>query len=192
MNSTLQRHIQQDWRADYNRRRASQGKSRAETANRSGWRGSVPCRRGEPVCWGNRGQKSIGLNQFEPQNARKIGKCCCILSRGDWDLCCSVNILAVVNAAHVERAAGRKVKKTTISTVPGTNNPWEGEAPAKPPTLGRARLLPSRQPWEGEAPAEPPTLGGRGSCRAGSQCSVFSNRKVPPLERVLPLSRGNQ
>ena len=120
-------------------------------------------------CWGSRGQKSIGLSQFEPQNARKRGKCCCVLSRGDWDLCCSVNILAVVNAAHVECTAGRKVKKTIISTVPRTNNP------------GRARLLPSRQPWEGEAPAEPPTLGrarlppsrqplgGRGSRRAGRQ-----------------------
>ena len=83
-------------------------------------------------CWGSRGQKSIGLSQFEPQNARKRGKCCCVLSRGDWDLCCSVNILAVVNAAHVECTAGRKVKKTIISTVPRTNNPWEGEAPAAP------------------------------------------------------------
>ena len=129
-------------------------------------------------CWGSRGQKSIGLSQFEPQNARKRGKCCCVLSRGDWDLCCSVNILAVVNAAHVECTAGRKVKKTIISTVPRTNNPWEGEAPAEPSTLGRARLPPSHQPWEGEAPAEPTNpgrarlppsrqpLGGRGSRRA--------------------------
>ena len=110
-------------------------------------------------CWGSRGQKSIGLSQFEPQNARKRGKCCCILSRGNWDLGCSVNILAVVNAAHVECTAGRKVKKTIISTVPRTNNPWEREAPAEPTTLGGRGSRRAGKPWEGEAPAEPPTLG---------------------------------
>jgi len=60
--------------------------------------------------------------------------------------------------------------------------PREGEAPAEPANLGRARLLPSR-----------PTLGGRGSCRAGQPREGEAPAEPANLGRArLPPSRRTQ
>gem|GEM_PF-4636046 len=70
-------------------------------------------------------------------------------------------------------------------------NPREGEAPAEPSTLGRARLLPSR-PTLGRArlpPSRQPS-GGRGSRRAGKPREGEAPAEPPNLGRArLPPSR---
>jgi len=99
------------------------------------------------------------------------------------------------------------------------SNPWEGEAPAEPDNLGRARLPPSRPtPWEGEAPAEPrvetngcycgvwvdlfhhgihgihgKTKGRRRDCRALCVCRLWLSMSGAGLGGArLPRSRGIQ